>query len=50
MQIPGIRRFDMKYFTGPVPHADLMECICLYGERVIPMVQDMFADKAALSS
>ena len=43
----GIQRFDMKYSTGPVPHADLMECIRLYGEKVIPMVQDMLADRAA---
>jgi probable LLM family oxidoreductase len=43
----GIQRFDMKYSTGPVPHSDLMECIRLYGEKVIPMVQDMLADKAA---
>ncbi len=43
----GIQRFDMKYSTGPVPHADLMECIRLYGEKVIPMVQDMLAEKAA---
>lgn len=43
----GIQRFDMKYSTGPVPHADLMECIRLYGEKVIPMVQDMLAAKVA---
>ena len=43
----GIQRFDMKYSTGPVPHSQLMECIRLYGENVIPMVQDMLADKAA---
>ena len=43
----GIQRFDMKYSTGPVPHSDLMECVRLYGEKVIPMVQDMLADKAA---
>ncbi|WP_374395424.1 LLM class flavin-dependent oxidoreductase [Tabrizicola sp.] len=42
----GIQRFDMKYSTGPVPHADLMDCIRLYGEKVIPMVQDMLADRA----
>lgn len=29
----------MKYLTGPVPHAALMECIRLYGEKVIPMVR-----------
>ncbi len=37
----------MKYSTGPVPHSRLMECIRLYGEQVIPMVQDILADQAA---
>ena len=39
----GIQRFDMKYSTGPVPHSDLMACLTLYGEKVIPMVRDMLA-------
>jgi probable LLM family oxidoreductase len=39
----GVQRFDMKYSTGPVPHSDLMECIRLYGEKVIPMVRDLLA-------
>lgn len=39
----GVQRFDMKYSTGPVPHAQLMECIRLYGEEVIPMVKDLLA-------
>jgi probable LLM family oxidoreductase len=43
----GVQRFDMKYSTGPMTHADLMSCIRLYGEKVIPMVRDMLADKAA---
>ncbi|WP_295070743.1 LLM class flavin-dependent oxidoreductase [Tabrizicola sp.] len=43
----GIQRFDMKYSTGPVAHGNLMECIRLYGDKVMPMVQDMLADKAA---
>jgi probable LLM family oxidoreductase len=47
VQTLGIQRFDMKYSTGPMPHADLMECIRLYGEKVIPMVQDMLSAKAA---
>lgn len=38
-----IQRFDMKYSTGPVPHEKLMDCIRLYGEKVIPMVRDMVA-------
>lgn len=37
----GIQRFDMKYSTGPVPHGQLMDCIRLYGEKVIPMVREM---------
>lgn len=43
----GLQRFDMKYTTGPVPHSDLMACIRLYGEKVIPMVRDMLAEQAA---
>jgi probable LLM family oxidoreductase len=43
----GIQRFDMKYSTGPMPQSDLMRCIRLYGEKVIPMAQEMLADMAA---
>ncbi len=43
----GIQRFDLKYATGPMPHGQLVEGIRLYGERVIPMVRDMLAGKAA---
>ncbi|WP_149588720.1 LLM class flavin-dependent oxidoreductase [Tabrizicola flagellatus] len=43
----GIQRFDIKYSNGPMPHADLMDCIRLYGEKVIPMVQELLAEKAA---
>jgi len=39
----GVTRFDMKYATGPMPHEQLMDGIRLYGEKVIPMVQDMVA-------
>lgn len=37
----GLQRFDMKYATGPVPHEQLMTCLQLYGEKVMPMVKDM---------
>jgi probable LLM family oxidoreductase len=47
VQTLGVQRFDMKYSTGPMPHSNLMECIRLYGEKVIPMVRDILADKAA---
>ena len=43
----GIQRFDMKYSTGPMPHSDLMTCIRIYGEKVIPLVQDMLTERAA---
>jgi probable LLM family oxidoreductase len=43
VQTLGVQRFDMKYSTGPMPHGDLMQCIRLYGEKVIPMVQDLLA-------
>ena len=36
-----IQRFDMKYATGPMPHDQLMRCLQLYGEKVIPMVRDL---------
>lgn len=39
----GTTRFDLKYASGPMPHEHLMESIRLYGEKVIPMVQDMVA-------
>jgi probable LLM family oxidoreductase len=43
----GIQRFNMKYSTGPMPHSDLMTCIRIYGEKVIPLVQDMLTERAA---
>ena len=39
----GVQRFDMKYSTGPMPHGQLLEGIRLYGEQVIPLVQEMVA-------
>jgi len=39
----GLDRFDMKYTTGPIPHAAQMGCIRLYGEKVIPRVRELLA-------
>ena len=39
----AVQRFDMKYATGPMPHGALVECIGLYGAKVMPMVRDMLA-------
>lgn len=44
VQALGVGRFDMKYATGPMPHAQLMEGIRLYGEKVIPMVRELLAE------
>ena len=44
MRALGVQRFDMKYATGPMPHAQLMEGIRLYGEKVIPLVREMLAE------
>lgn len=40
----GIAHFDLKYATGPMPHAALMDCIRLYGEQVIPRVRELLAE------
>lgn len=39
----GLDRFDLKYATGPMPHDQLLHCIALFGEKVIPMVRDILA-------
>lgn len=39
----GISRFDMKYSAGGLSHDRLMQCITLYGQRVIPIVREMLA-------
>ena len=43
VRILGLSRFDMKYASGPMPHARLMRSIELYGTKVIPLVRDMLA-------
>jgi len=42
-----VQRFDMKYATGAMDHGRLVEGISLYGEKVIPMVQDILSREAA---
>ncbi len=43
IRVLGVRRFDMKYSSGTLPHAHMMTSIELYGTRVIPMVRDLLA-------
>lgn len=35
----GASRFDLKYSAGPLPHAQSMRCIELYGQAVVPRVR-----------
>jgi probable LLM family oxidoreductase len=39
----GASRFDLKYSAGMLSHEKLMQCIALYGSKVIPMVREMLA-------
>lgn len=43
----GASRFDLKYANGPMPHAQLMKGIELYGTKVAPLVQEMLAEEDA---
>ncbi|WP_413586926.1 LLM class flavin-dependent oxidoreductase [Bdellovibrio sp. HCB274] len=36
----GVARFDLKYSLGTLPHEDLMKCIELYGNKVVPLVRE----------
>ncbi len=40
----GASRFDLKYATGPTPHALLMKSIELYATKVVPRVRQLLAD------
>jgi alkanesulfonate monooxygenase SsuD/methylene tetrahydromethanopterin reductase-like flavin-dependent oxidoreductase (luciferase family) len=40
----GLSRFELKYANGPMPHAQLMKSIELYGTKVAPMVREMMAN------
>jgi len=40
----GAARFDLKYASGPMPHAQLMRSIELYATRVAPRVRELLAE------
>jgi alkanesulfonate monooxygenase SsuD/methylene tetrahydromethanopterin reductase-like flavin-dependent oxidoreductase (luciferase family) len=40
----GLRRFDLAYATGRVPHEQRMATIELYGREVIPRVRELLED------
>lgn len=39
----GLRRFDLKYSHGTLPHGALMRSVELYGTQVIPKVRELLA-------
>ncbi len=47
MRSLGVARFDLKYSNGPMPHDQLMSCIRLYGEEVVPRVREMLSLEVA---
>ena len=49
MRSVGAQRFDMKYATGPMPHAKLMKSIELYATKVVPMVRELLAESLVRS-
>jgi probable LLM family oxidoreductase len=42
-QALGLDRFDLKVSSGPLPHAQLLSSIELYGTQVIPRVRELLA-------
>jgi probable LLM family oxidoreductase len=43
----GADRFDLKYSAGPLPHANMMRSIELYGTQVVPRVRELLAEVSA---
>ncbi len=43
VQVLGLRRFDLKYSAGQLPHHLMLQSIEHYGTTVIPMVHDLLA-------
>jgi probable LLM family oxidoreductase len=42
----GVNRFDLVYGSGPVPAADRLHMIELYGSKVIPRVKEILNEKS----
>lgn len=43
VRLLGLDRFELKFASGPMPQAELLRSIELYGSRVAPLVHDMLA-------
>jgi probable LLM family oxidoreductase len=46
IRLLGLRRFDLAYALGRVPHEQRLETIELYGREVIPRVRDLISSPA----
>jgi alkanesulfonate monooxygenase SsuD/methylene tetrahydromethanopterin reductase-like flavin-dependent oxidoreductase (luciferase family) len=49
MQVLGANRFDLKYGMPGMAHEQLMSCIELYGQDVIPRVRDLLQSSELVS-
>jgi probable LLM family oxidoreductase len=47
IRLLGLRRFDLAYAVGRVPHEQRMATIELYGQEVIPRVKELLEEPAA---
>lgn len=47
LKVVGASRFDLVYGFGPVPAADRLKMVELYGTKVIPLVKEILNEKAA---
>src|SRR5260370_28013676 len=47
IRLLGLRRFDLAYAVGRVPHEQRMATIKLYGQEVIPRAEELLAAPAA---
>ncbi len=48
IRLLGLRRFDLAYALGPVPHEQRMATIELYGREVIPRVRELLAAESSV--
>lgn len=45
IRVIGADRFDLKYSAGPLPHANMMRSIELYGTQVVPRVRELLNEE-----
>ena len=46
----GLSRFDMKYSSGTLPHANMMRSLELYGTEVVPRVRTLLEQEPGMTA